>query len=141
MAKQTPWMSARGCAYNTNYHLVWSVKYRLEVLVGDIAKTLSDLHASLALKHGFTLNAQEIFPGYVHLYITARPELAPGALAKTIKGVTAKRIFEKYPDLRKKLWEYHLLSHRDKNVSVLTLPNKAPDLFTGTDIGELSVGL
>ncbi len=108
MVKQGHWTSARGCVYNVNYHFVWSVKYRRNVLVGDVADTLADLHISIAQDKGFVLNTQEVMPDHVHLFVTAHPKFAPASIVKIVKGITAKKLFEQYPDLRKQLWKGHL---------------------------------
>jgi putative transposase len=34
--------------YNTNYHFVWSTKYRRKVLTGKIAEDLKELHEKIA---------------------------------------------------------------------------------------------
>jgi len=108
MVKQGHWISAGGCVYNVNYHFVWSVKYRRKVLNGDLAETLKDLHIYVAQDKGFLLNAQEVMPDHVHLFVTAHPKFAPATIVKLMKGITARKLFEQYPDLRKQLWEGHL---------------------------------
>jgi len=108
MVKQGHWISARGCVYNVNYHFVWSVKHRRNVLTGDVAETLADLHVSIAQDKGFVLNTQEVMPDHVHLFVTAHPKFAPATIVKIVKGITAKKLFEQYPDLRKQLWNGHL---------------------------------
>ena len=84
------------------------MKYRRKVLVGDVAETLADLHTSIAQDKGFVLNTQEVMPDHVHLFITAPPKFAPTTIVKIMKGITAKKLFEQYPDLRKQLWRGHL---------------------------------
>jgi putative transposase len=84
------------------------VKYRRKVLIGGVAETLADLHVSIALDKGFILNTQEVMPDHVHLFITAHPKFAPATIVKIIKGITAKKIFGQYPDLRNQLWKDHL---------------------------------
>jgi putative transposase len=108
MVKHGHWIRARGCVYNVNYHFVWSVKYRRKILIGDVADTLVDLHVSIAHDKGFVLNAQEVMPDHVHLFITAPPKFAPATIVKIMKGITAKKLFEQYPELRKQLWKGHL---------------------------------
>jgi len=108
MVRQGHWISARGCVYNVNYHFVWSVKYRRNILTGDVAETLKDLHTSIALDKGFILNTQEVMPDHVHLFVTAHPKFAPATIVRIVKGITARKLFEQYPDLRKLLWDGHL---------------------------------
>ena len=47
-------------------------------------------------------------PDHVHLFVTAHPKWAPATLTKIFKGVTAKKLFEKFPQLKEKLWKGHL---------------------------------
>jgi len=108
MVKQEHWISGRGCVYNVNYHFVWSVKYRRNILTCDVAETLKDLHVSIAQDKEFLLKAQEVMPDHVHLFVTAHPKFAPATIAKIMKGITARKLFEQYPDLRNQLWEVHL---------------------------------
>ncbi|MCK9288103.1 MAG: IS200/IS605 family transposase [Sphaerochaetaceae bacterium] len=108
MAKQEHWVSARGCVYNVYYHFVWSTKYRRKVLVGSIAEDLHWLHELIAEQKDITLINQEIMPDHVHLFVTAHPIFAPANIVKIFKGIAAKKLFEKHPELRKQLWNGHL---------------------------------
>lgn len=108
MNKQGHWIRARGCVYNVYYHFVWSTKYRRKVLIGSIAEDLHWLHELIAKQKGITLINQEIMPDHVHLFVTAHPIFAPANIAKIFKGITAKKLFEKHPELRDQLWDGHL---------------------------------
>lgn len=108
MTKQEHWISARGCVYNVYYHFVWSTKYRRKVLVGSVAEDLHWLHEMIAEQKGFSLVDQEIMPDHVHLFVNAHPIFAPANIVKIFKGITAKKLFEKHPELRNQLWNGHL---------------------------------
>ena len=77
-------------------------------MIGDPAETLKDLHISVAQDKGFLLNAQELMPDHVHLFVTAHPKFAPVTIVKLMKAITARKLFAQYPDLRKQLWEGHI---------------------------------
>jgi len=109
MTKQNHWISSYGCVYNVNYHFVWSTKYRRKVLVGDIAERLKDLHKSIASDKGFDIAVQEVQPDHVHLFIRAHPKFSPSTITKILKGITAKKLFEEYPELRLKTLERSLV--------------------------------
>ena len=61
----------------------------------------------------------EVMPEHIHLFISAPPSIAPTDIVKIMKGVTAKRVFQKFPELRKKefignhLWSssYYIGTH------------------------------
>lgn len=93
MTRQEHWISARGFVYNTNYHFVWSTKYRRQILVNKIAEDLKELHETIAREKGVTLIMQEVMPDHVHLFITMHPKFAPADVVKIFKGITAKKLF------------------------------------------------
>lgn len=108
MTRKEHWISSRGCVYNVNYHFVWSTKYRRKVLVGNIADTLRDLHESIAQQKGVVLVTQEIMSDHVHLFVSAHPKFAPANIVKIFKGITAKKLFEQHPEIKKRLHNGHL---------------------------------
>jgi putative transposase len=91
-----------------NYHFVWSTKCRRNVLVGNVADDLHKLHEVIAKQKGVILVTQEIMPDHVHLFVTAHPKFAPANIVKIFKGITAKKLFERHPDIKSKLWNGHL---------------------------------
>ncbi|HJB95440.1 MAG TPA: transposase, partial [Candidatus Mediterraneibacter intestinigallinarum] len=46
---------SRTCVYNINYHVVWSVKYRAEVLTPDLENRMQEIAAEIASEKGFTV--------------------------------------------------------------------------------------
>ena len=76
--------------------------------MGSIAGDLHWLHELIAKQKGITLINQEIMSDHVHLFVTAYPIFAPANIAKIFKGITAKKLFEKHPELRDQLWNGHL---------------------------------
>ncbi len=108
VTKQEHWISARGCVYNINYHMVWSTKYRRKVLTGDIVEYLKQLHERIAHEKGVILVEQEVMPDHVHLFVTAHPKFSPSDIVKIFKGITAKELFEKFPVLRSQMRKGHL---------------------------------
>lgn len=108
MKNKERWMSTRGCVYNTNYHFVWSTKYKRKVLTGKIAEDLKELHEIIAKEKGVTLVTQEVMPDHVHLFITMHPKFAPANIVKIFKGITAKKLFETHPEIKNRLSNGHL---------------------------------
>ncbi len=92
-----------GAVYALKYHLVWCPKYRRKVLVGDIETELRALLQQKADQLKVTIEALEIMPDHVHLFIAAPPTEAPHRLANQFKGFTSRMLRQKYPDLRSRL--------------------------------------
>ena len=93
--KKTRW-----AVYNLNYHLVWIPKYRKSVLVGNVKEEFENLLNAVAKKHKMNIISLSIQPDHVHLFVSAPPRLAPSQIANLFKGITSKKLLEKFPDLR-----------------------------------------
>lgn len=103
---------ARTCVYNINYHVVWSVKHRRKILSGEIETYLQMLVQQIAEEKGFTAHLFEAGEGdHVHCFVSAPPKLSITNIVKYLKGITGRKLFEKYPELRSKLWKGELWNH------------------------------
>jgi putative transposase len=96
--------------FNINYHIVWCPKYRSKVLVGNTAKQLKLLLETICKAKGWTLEALEIQPDHVHVFISCMPYENPTAIVKVLKGVSAIQLFKAVPELSQKLRKGHLWS-------------------------------
>ena len=98
----------RGYVYSIQYHIVWCVKYRKPVLVGDIEADLKEILYDIADEYGFSIEALETMPDHVHMLVDCRPQFFPSDMIKIIKGNTARKLFMTHPELKEKLWGGHL---------------------------------
>ena len=76
----------RTCVCNINYNMVWSVKYRRKIFEcgeGD----------------------------HVHCFVSAPPKLSITAIIKYLKGITGRKLFERFPEIRNQLWKGELWNH------------------------------
>lgn len=97
---------------NINYHVVWSVKYRRKILTPEVERYLKELIAQIAKDKGFTVQLFECGEcDHVHCFITAPPKLSVTVIVKYLKGITGRKLFEEFPDLRNKLWKGELWNH------------------------------
>lgn len=92
-----------GAVYSLHYHLVWCPKYRYKVLQGDVAKRLEELLHAKAVELGAEVEALEIMPDHVHLFVSAPPTHAPQYLANQFKGYTSRLLRQEFPWLRSRL--------------------------------------
>ena len=91
----------RYSVYNCNYHLVWIPKYRRHVLIDDVKEELIDLFTSIAESQDMIVISAEVMPDHVHLFVSAPPRLSPADIANVFKGVTARMLRMKFPELKK----------------------------------------
>lgn len=99
---------ARTVVYNVNYHIVWSVKYRREVLTGKVEDRLKELLIEIANDKGFTIKSINIMPDHVHLFVSAHPKYSPSYIYKMMKGISGRRLFIEFPVIKKRLWKGQL---------------------------------
>jgi len=92
-----------GSVFSLKYHLVWCPKYRRKVLTGEIAEELRCLLYQKAQELDVTIEALEIMPDHVHLFIESDPTEAPQRLANQFKGYTSRLLRQKFPQLRSRL--------------------------------------
>jgi putative transposase len=97
--------------YNINYHIVWCPKYRKPILEDKRVKEfLEDQMHTIAETKDYEMLELKVMPDHVHLFISAPPFEAPTAIVKIFKGVTALRLFKKFPELKNKFWKGKLWS-------------------------------
>ena len=92
-----------GNVYSLKNHLVWCPKYRRKVWVDEVAEELCSLLYPKAEELDVTIEALESMPDHVHLFIESDPTEAPQRLANQFKGYTARKLRQKFPQLRSRL--------------------------------------
>lgn len=98
----------RGYVYAIEYHIVWCVKCRHSVLSGRIADTLKELLNATAAEYGFGIEALEVMPDHVRVLVSATPQQSIPTIVKVLKGISARRMFQRHPELKAQLWGGHL---------------------------------
>lgn len=98
----------RGYVYRIQYHIVWCVKYRRQVLVEEIEQSLKVELQNVAQDLGVRVSAMECMPDHVHLLLDCSPQHYIPTVVKILKGTSARHLFMIYPSLKDKLWDGHL---------------------------------
>ena len=97
---------------NINYHVVWPVKYRRKILSEDVELYLKELVQQIAADKGFTVHLFECGEGdHVHCFVSGPPKLSITDIVKYLKGITGRKLFEQFPEIREKLWKGQLWNH------------------------------
>lgn len=98
----------RGYVYSLQYHLVWCTKYRKQVLVGNIETEFKRQLQLVMDELSGTIMEMEVMPDHVHLLVDCSPQFFIPDAIKRLKGQTAKKLFELFPDIKKSLLGGHL---------------------------------
>lgn len=97
---------------NINYHMVWSVKYRRKIITPEIEQFLKKTAFEIAADKGFTVHLFEAGQqDHVHCFVSAPPKLSITDIVKYLKGITGRKLFEAYPEIREQLWKGQLWNH------------------------------
>ena len=87
--------------YKCDYHIVWTPKYRYRVLQGEIASLLHrDIHGLSSMKE-VEIEELSVQENHVHLLCSIPPKLSISSFMGFVKGKTAIKIFQSYPQLKK----------------------------------------
>lgn len=85
-------------------HLVFPLKYRKKVITEEIGNGLKEI--CIEISETYEINFVEI--GYeddrVHFLIQSVPSNSVEKMIRTIKSITAKVLFKKFPEIKLKLW-------------------------------------
>ena len=94
--------------YDIKYHFVWCPKYRRLALAGNVGKYLTRIIREVSERYDFKIEELAVMPDHVHLFVSSIPQLSPSEIMRTVKSITARKIFERFPGIKKKLWGGHL---------------------------------
>ena len=102
-------VKGRGYVYSIQYHIVWCVKYRRDVLNGQVAIKLKELLTQISKDIGYKILEMTIEEDYIEdLLMTTTHHYIPNII-KAMKGVSARLLMKEFgDDLRSKLWGGHL---------------------------------
>ena len=122
----------RTCVCNINYHMVWSVKYRRKILSTEIESYLQELVQEIAADKGFTVHLFECGEGdHIHCFVSAPPKLSITAIVKYLKGITGRKLFERFPEIRNQLWKGELWNQKKISVVISNVRAKPIEIQEG----------
>jgi putative transposase len=94
--------------HKLHVHLVWSTKYRYEVLRGDIQIRCWDLIRQTCDTLDIQILKGVVSKDHIHLHLSYPPKLSISELVKRLKGRSAKLLLSEYSELKKRYWGGHL---------------------------------
>ena len=103
----------RGChsVYTLTYHYVCCVKYRRKIFDSeDIITRLKEINIEVSKKFDVEILNQETDNDHVHMLVKTTPKIRLSSYFHSLKGVSARRLFQEFPRIKRKLWGGHLWS-------------------------------
>lgn len=86
------------------YHFVCPAKYRRVVFSEEVDKGLKEICQEIEQRYDIRFLEIGTDKDHVHFLVQSVPKFSPTQIIRTIKSITAKQIFLKHPEVKKKLW-------------------------------------
>jgi len=93
--------------YNIEYHFVWATKYRYQVLTGDVGLRVRELVRQTCEHLEIEILKGVVSKDHVHLLVSAPPNWSVSNIMKRIKGRSSTKLFQEFPQLKKRYWGQH----------------------------------
>ena len=93
--------------FRIKYHFVFVTKYRYQVLKGDIGLRARELIRETCNAFEIEIIKGVISKDHVHLFVSTPPNMAPREIMRRIKGRSSSKLFESFPELKKRYWGRH----------------------------------
>ena len=90
--------------HDLKYHFVWCPKYRRLALKGNIGNYVAKIIYEVAERYNFSVEELAVMPDHVHLFVSSPPDVAPARVVQTVKSITAREVFKRFPGVKKHLW-------------------------------------
>ena len=91
--------------YKIRYHLVTAVKFRKALLNSEIKSCIMETLSEISKTYEILIDEVGFDQNHIHIFYGAPPRLSPLRVISIIKSITAKKVFERFPKLRKEqLW-------------------------------------
>jgi len=86
------------------YHFVCPAKYRRVVFSDEVDETLRETCDEISKRYEIKFLEIGTDKDHVHFLIQSVPTYAPTKIITIIKSITAREVFKKHPEVKKKLW-------------------------------------
>jgi REP element-mobilizing transposase RayT len=86
------------------YHFVCPAKYRRSVFSKEVDETLKEVCLEISKRYEIEFLEIGTDKNHVHFLVQSVPTYSPTKIIQTIKSLTAREIFAKHPEVKKKLW-------------------------------------
>ena len=92
----------------SNYHIVLVPKYRRNIFKNiHVARGCELIFREIAKKYGYNILALEVIEDHIHLILEIHPTHSLSRTFQLFKGISARKLFWRFPSLKKKLWGGH----------------------------------
>ena len=92
------------------YHYVCPAKYRRIIFTDEVDNALREVCEEISKRYDINFLEIGTDGDHVHFLIQSIPKWSPSQIVRVFKSITAREIFKKCPEVKKKLWGGELWS-------------------------------
>ena len=97
--------------YECKYHVVFCPKYRYKILRDEVMTYITEqIYQLCSQKDDVEVIELNVQADHVHLVVSIPPKYAVSKFMGYLKGKLALKLFDRFPQLRKRYWGRHLWS-------------------------------
>jgi putative transposase len=93
--------------HQLHIHVVWSTKYRFQVLKGEVQIRCRDLLRQTCDTMDIQILKGVVSGDHVHLHLSYSPKVSVSDIMRRLKGRSARILMEEFGELRKRYWGGH----------------------------------
>ena len=86
------------------YHLVLPLKYRRKAVTASVGNTLKDICQGIEERYEIFFLEIGYEEDHVHFLVQSVPTNCVDEIIRVIKSITARELFKRHPEVKKKLW-------------------------------------
>lgn len=90
-----------------NYHIVFCPKYRRKAIYGQYKAEIGKMLRELSEWKGVEIIEGHLMPDHIHMLVSIPPKISVASYVGFLKGKSALRIFDTFPNLKYKFGNRH----------------------------------
>ena len=93
--------------WNCKYHIVFTPKYRRQVIYKQISKDIGQIIRTLCARKGIIILEAAAMTDHIHLYVEIPPKYSVAEIMGYLKGKSSLMIFDRHANLKYKYGNRH----------------------------------
>jgi len=92
--------------FRIKYHFVFCIKYRKDLFLDErYVNAIKEICNGLEQRYSMSFETMGFDEDHVHFMLQSVPKYSTSQLFRIVKSITAIKLFEMFPDLKKELWD------------------------------------
>ena len=91
--------------FKIKYHFVFCINYRKDLFLEEkYVESVKEICKGLEERYSMIFETMGFDEDHVHFMLQSVPKYSASQIFRLVKSITAIKLFEKHPDLKKELW-------------------------------------